>query len=62
MDDFSVPSTSDGYGIEASPHNHVSPGKRPVSSMSPTVVVNKNKDVRMVRIIFLPFKMLIFGT
>jgi hypothetical protein len=38
------------YGIAASPFNFVGPGRRPVSSMSPTVVVDSLKNVRMVKI------------
>jgi gamma-glutamyltranspeptidase len=48
MDDFSVAGSSDGYGLAASLVNLVRPGRRPVSSMSPTIVLDKDNNVRLV--------------
>jgi len=45
MDDFSYPNILNSFGIPPSENNMVSPGKRPVSSMSPTVVVDKEGRV-----------------
>ena len=53
MDDFSIPGSVDSYGIAASPHNNIGPGRRPVSSMSPTIIVDGNKDVKLVGFFFL---------
>ena len=53
MDDFSIPGSVDSYGIAASPHNNIGPGRRPVSSMSPTIIVDGNKDVKLVWFFFL---------
>lgn len=48
MDDFSTPGVSNFWGLAPSPANFVEPGKRPQSSMSPTVVVDSDGDVEMV--------------
>jgi gamma-glutamyltranspeptidase/glutathione hydrolase/leukotriene-C4 hydrolase len=48
MDDFSVPSESNMYGLPPSPSNFIKPGKRPMSSMSPIIVVDEDDDVRLV--------------
>ena len=38
MNDFSVPGVSNSFGYVPSPANYVRPGKRPLSSISPTIV------------------------
>jgi len=38
MDDFATPLGPDAYGLSPSEANFISPGKRPLSSMSPTMV------------------------
>jgi gamma-glutamyltranspeptidase / glutathione hydrolase len=38
MNDFSVPGVSNAFGYVPSPANYVRPGKRPLSSISPTIV------------------------
>jgi gamma-glutamyltranspeptidase/glutathione hydrolase len=38
MNDFSIPGVSNAFGYRPSPANYVKPGKRPLSSISPTIV------------------------
>ena len=49
MDDFSFPGILNRFGVPPSENNMMRPGKRPVSSMSPCVVVDqKNRVVAVV--------------
>ncbi|KAL8925685.1 MAG: hypothetical protein Q9208_003368 [Pyrenodesmia sp. 3 TL-2023] len=38
MNDFSIPNSSNAFGYVPSPSNFIRPGKRPLSSISPTIV------------------------
>ena len=42
MNDFSIPGSSNAFGYIPSPANYIRPGKRPLSSISPTIVESPN--------------------
>lgn len=48
MDDFSSPGFANVYGIAPSKANFIKPGRRPVSSMVPTIITDKLGDVKLI--------------
>lgn len=48
MDDFSTPGTVNEFGVPASPANYIQPRKRPMSSMVPTIIIDKDRQPRLI--------------
>ena len=49
MDDFAAaPGVPNAFGLLGSEANAIAPGKRPLSSMTPTLVLDSNQSIRMV--------------
>ena len=51
MDDFSYPNVSNAFGLPPSPNNFVKPGKRPQSSMVPTIVTEAIDGLHVPRLV-----------
>ena len=48
MDDFSIPGVVNYFRLPPSPNNFIQPGKRPLSSACPTIVVGADGEVELV--------------
>ena len=47
MDDFGVEGRENVYGLRPSPANFIIPGNRPLSSMVPSIILNKDGNIKM---------------
>ena len=47
MDDFSIPGRDSDNQLKITEPNFIQPGKRPLSSMTPTILVQRNGAVKM---------------
>jgi len=48
MDDFSNPNMTNFFGLPPSPANFIKPYKRPMSSMTPAIVLGRTNDAALV--------------
>ena len=48
MNDFSIPGSSNAFGYLPSPNNYIRPGKRPLSSITPTIVEHEDGSLYFV--------------
>lgn len=48
MDDFSNPGLKNYFGLPGSPNNYIQPRKRALNSMTPTIIVNGEGEVKLV--------------
>lgn len=48
MDDFATPGNVNTFDMPANPANYIRPGKRPLSSTCPSIVLDDSGDVRLV--------------
>ena len=48
MDDFSKPGVANTYGVEPSVANYIQPRRKPLSSMTPTMVLGPQGELRVV--------------
>lgn len=47
MNDFAFPDEHNKFGLMPAPSNFIEPNKHPMSSMSPSIIIDKKGNVRL---------------
>lgn len=48
LDDFSIPGVPNNFGLYPSPYNYIEPFKRPLSTITPTIIEDENSNLELV--------------
>lgn len=48
LDDFSIPGIPNNFGLFPSPYNYIAPLKRPLSTITPTIIEDENNNLQLV--------------
>ncbi|OAD00642.1 hypothetical protein MUCCIDRAFT_154030 [Mucor lusitanicus CBS 277.49] len=48
LDDFSIPGVPNNFGLYPSPYNYIAPFKRPLSTITPTIIEDENNNLELV--------------
>lgn len=48
LDDFSIPGTPNNFGLFPSPYNYIAPFKRPLSTITPTMIEDEDNNLELV--------------
>ncbi|KAL9557986.1 hypothetical protein MBANPS3_001133 [Mucor bainieri] len=48
LDDFSIPGVPNNFGLFPSPYNYIEPFKRPLSTITPTIIEDENNNLELV--------------
>jgi gamma-glutamyltranspeptidase len=48
LDDFSIPGIANSFGLYPSPYNYIAPNKRPLSTITPTIIEDENNNLELV--------------
>lgn len=48
LDDFSIPGVPNNFGLYPSPYNYIEPFKRPLSTITPTIIEDEDSNLELV--------------
>lgn len=48
LDDFSIPGVPNNFGLFPSPYNYIAPFKRPLSTITPTIIEDEDNNLELV--------------